>query len=86
MSKTVKIRVTSAFVYEGKIRTPGQTVTMAEADAKPILEREKAVLAKGRDDADTEGAKSPKPAVKDTKAPAKDGKDAGGKDAENKKD
>jgi len=67
MSKTVKIKVTSAFVYEGKIRTKGQTVSMPEADAKPILEREKAVIAKGGDDA--KGGK-------DAKAPANGGKDA----------
>jgi hypothetical protein len=57
MSKTVKIKVTSAFVYEGKIRTKGKVISMPEADAKSILEREKAVLAKGGDDAkDGKGA------------------------------
>ncbi len=64
MSKTVKIKVTSAFVYDGKIRTPGKIVAMPEADAKPILEREKAVMAKG---GEADGGKD-----------AKDGK--GGKD------
>ena len=68
MSKTVKIKVTSAFVYDGKIRTPGKTVTMSEADAKPILEREKAVLAKGGDDADTEDGKGTNTSAKSTKA------------------
>ncbi len=76
MSKNVKLKVTSAFVYEGKIRTKGQTVTMSEADAKPILEREKAVLAKGGDDADEGGqpanqpAKTEKASAKPAKAPA----------------
>lgn len=70
MSKNVKLKVTSAFVYEGKIRTKGQTVTMSEADAKPILEREKAVLAKGGDDAD-EGGQPAKAPAKPAKAPTK---------------
>ncbi|WPZ28967.1 hypothetical protein T8A63_15235 [Sulfitobacter sp. OXR-159] len=73
MSKTVKLKVTSAFVYEGKIRTKGQTVTMPEADAKPILEREKAVLAKDDDDSD-EGGQPAKAPAKTDKAPAKPAK------------
>lgn len=86
MSKTVKIKVTSAFVYEGKIRTRGETVTMAEADAKPILEREKAVLAKGGDDADTESDNGAKAPAKPAKAPAKPAKAPAAAGAANKKD
>ena len=77
MSKNVKIKVTSAFVYGGQIRTPGKIVEMPEAEAKPILEREKAVMANGGDD-----AKGRKPA-KGADA-GKGGNDAGangGKDA-----
>ena len=67
MSKNCKIKVTSAFVYDGKIRVKGETISMPEAVANPILEREKAVLSNGGVDAE---AKAP---AKDTKAPAKAG-------------
>lgn len=85
MSNTVKIKVTSAFVYGGKIRTRGKIVEMSEADAKPILEREKAVLAKGGDDAD-EGGQNAKAPAKPAKAPAKPAKAPAAAGATSKKD
>lgn len=47
MSKTHQFTVLSAFVHEGKIRTPKAKIDLAEKDAKPLLERGKIELAKG---------------------------------------
>lgn len=72
MSKTHQFDVVSAFVHEGKIRTPKNKVTLEERDAKPLLERGKIKLAKG-------GADKPaadKPAAKK----ADEQKPAGGKE------
>lgn len=67
MSKTHQFDVVSAFVHEGKIRTPKNKITLEERDAKPLLERGKIKLAKGGAD---------KPAAKK----ADDQKPAGGKE------
>ncbi|WPY95604.1 hypothetical protein T8T21_05635 [Limimaricola variabilis] len=69
MSKTHQFNVVSAFVHEGKIRTPKSTVTLSERDAKPLLERGKVTLAKG----EAKGAA----AAKGKKA---EGEPAGGED------
>lgn len=59
MSKTHKFTVVSAFVHEGKIRTPKNQITLAERDAKPLLERGKIALAKGEEKGANAEAKKP---------------------------
>jgi len=71
MSKTHKCTVVKAFVHGGQIRTPQTSLTLSEADAKPLLEAGKVVLAKSDDPDDAKGA-------------AKAGKKAAAKDDDDK--
>jgi hypothetical protein len=48
--------VVKAFVHGGTIRMPKTSITLADADAKPLLEAGKVILAKSDDPDDAKGA------------------------------
>ena len=49
-SKEVKLKITSAIAVDGKIVKRGETVVLAEAAAKNLLDRGRAELAEASDD------------------------------------
>ncbi|MEI4262794.1 DUF7210 family protein [Roseovarius sp. D0-M9] len=69
MAKTHVCKVTKAFVHGGKIRVPGKSLTLSEAEAKPLLEAGKVVLSK-EDPADDQKSKAEIKAEADAKAKA----------------
>ena len=70
MSKTVMVKVTSAFLVDGEVARKGEVVEVTTAEAKDLLHRGKAVLATAADE--------PKLAAQD----AGDDDDQGGDQAE----
>jgi hypothetical protein len=73
MSKTHKCTVVKAFVHGGRIRMPKTSIVLSVAEAKPLLEAGKVVLAASArlDDADDTPV---------AKVAVKSGKKAGAKD------
>ncbi len=63
----IDLRVTSSFVWAGRILVPGSGLSLSERDAKPLLRRGKVVLAEAAADAPEPATKKPaakKPAEK----------------------
>jgi len=66
MAKSHTCKVTKAFVHEGKIRTPGKSITLSEAEAKPLLENGKVTLANRSEAVDKSEADKAKADKSDT--------------------
>ena len=79
MSKTHKCTVVKAFVHGGRIRMPQTSLVLSVAEAKPLLETGKVVLAASDhlDDADDADDADDTPVAK---VAVKSGKKAGAKD------
>jgi hypothetical protein len=66
MAKSHTCKVVKAFVHEGKIRTPGKSITLSEAEAKPLLENGKVTLANRSEAVDKSEADKSKADKSDT--------------------
>jgi hypothetical protein len=72
MAKMIELKVTSAFMWGGKLRVRDSDITLPERDARRLLSLGKAEIATGgRDDVDADSDQKPAPKRKPAPKPAK---------------